>query len=154
MKAILLAATALLTVGGALAQQQQLTTEQKQQVEALIQKWVDAINRADPQSFRNLFAKNAVNISAFGIAQGEEIGSPTNPFWSLGAKVNAKFDRAMPIGDGKTIIAVTNYTTTFTNNPMTKEVSGNSLLVLEQQSGQWKIIASSSARAAAASERR
>ena len=144
----LLIVTTLLIIGGALpvSAEQQLTSDQKREAEQMIQKWADTLNRGDQQSYRAMFTKGGLAIGPFGAAYGDSIGSDNERFRKMGGKLDARFERAEPTADGGEVIAVGSYRVTYTDNPATREATGNVMQVLEKEAGQWKIKALAAAR--------
>jgi ketosteroid isomerase-like protein len=126
--------------------QQQLTPDLQREAGQLAQKFADALNSGDAQAFRALFTKNGVTISPTGMSRGEEVTSDNERFHKMGGTLNLKLQLAEPSTDGGEIIVISNYTVTFTNNPATKEATGNILQFLEREGGTWKIRASAAAR--------
>jgi hypothetical protein len=96
-----------------------------------------------------LYATNAIDISAFGKSTGQQIGDLEDAR-KMGLTFSAKVDDVEPIFGGQGVMITAPYTATFTNNPATRQVQGNLMLVLERDGGGLKIRISTFSRLATA----
>ena len=134
----------------AFAQQTNTVDQQtRQQVEGIVARVAETLSKADGQSYQALYTTNAIVISAFGKSTGQQIGDLENAR-KMGVAFTAKVDDVEPIFGGQGIVTTAPFTATFTNNPATRQVQGNLMLVLEREGGDWKIRISTFSRLATA----
>lgn len=128
--------------GPAFAQQTNVADQKmRQEVEAVVTQYVDAINKGDAQSLAALFGPNAVDITPYGKytqAAGQIEDSLEVPH-KLGLTLAAKVDDIEPLFGGQGAVATAPYTGTLSNNPGTSQVRGNLLFVLERAGIGWKV---------------
>jgi ketosteroid isomerase-like protein len=134
----------------AFAQQTNTVDQQtRQQVEGVVARLAETLSKADGQGYQALYATNAIAISAFGKSTGQQIGD-LEDVRKMGLAFTAKVDDVEPIFGGQGVVTTAPYTATFTNNPATRQVQGNLMLVLERDGGGWKIRISTFSRLASA----
>jgi Domain of unknown function (DUF4440) len=145
--------TAVLALGLAMpASAQQANPVDKQtlqEVEGIVARLAETINKGDGPGYQALFATNAIYIDAFGKSTGQQIGNLENAR-KMGVTLTAKADDIEPIFGGQGVVTTAPYTATFTNNPATHQVQGNLMLVLERDGGGWKIRIATFSRLASA----
>jgi hypothetical protein len=153
MKRRSLLLTAVLALGFAMpafAQQTNTVDQQtRQQAEGIVARLAETLSKGDQEGYRSLYASNAIDISAFGKATGQQIGD-LEDVHKMGLTFIAKVDDVEPIFGGQGVVITAPYTATFTNNPATRQVQGISTLVLERDGGGWKIRIATFTRLAAA----
>ena len=144
---------AVLAVGFAIPAftQQTNTVDQqtRQQVEGIVARLAEALSKADGQGYQALYATNAIAISAFGKSTGQQIGDLEDAR-KMGLTFSANVDDVQPIFGGQGVMTTAPFTATFTNNPATRQVQGNLMLVLERDGGGLKIRISTFSRLATA----
>ena len=132
----------------AFAQQTNAVDQQtRQAVEAIVAKYVDAMNNGDGQALAALYVPNPTIITPRGKDTTRaqiEIGVETTH--KMGLTVTAKVDDVEPLLGGQAVVVTAPYTATYTNNPATSQVEGYWMFVLERAGGGWKIRARSATR--------
>lgn len=144
LRSLSIAIVAVSLATPALAQQSTGSQQDvRQQVEAWVNKWVEAYNKGDAKAILAMNGPNACTITSTGMTCGEQkIEQVVLNVIKMGPHFTMTVNEARPIGrDGAT--AAGSYRVTFTNNPATSQVEGNWLRVLERQGNDWKSVASS-----------
>ncbi len=131
----------------AFAQQTSVADSQtRQQAEAVLKQYTDAVNNGDTAALGAVFAPNALDINPFGIVKDPDTHfEVTEKVHKLGLILTAKVDDVEPIFGGQGAIVTAPYTGTFTD-PSIPPGRGNMLLVLERAGERWKIRAISASR--------
>ncbi len=112
----------------------------RQQVEALVMKWTDAVNKGDGQALAALFGLNLINITPNGKSTtAAQIQNDIEPVHKRGLTLTPKVDDVEPLFGGQGVVATAPYTAVFTNDPGSPHVQGNLLFVLEHAGDGWKI---------------
>jgi uncharacterized protein (TIGR02246 family) len=132
----------------AFAQQTNAVDQQtRQAVEAIVAKYVDAMNKGDGQALAALYAPNPIIITPRGKdTTRSQIQNWVETTHKMGLTVTAKVDDVESLFGGQGVVATANYTASYTNNPATSRVEGNWMFVLERAEGGWKIRARSATR--------
>lgn len=119
----------------------------RQQAEALVAQYVDALNKGDGQALAGLYSSNAIDITPFGKnISSEQIANTAQMVHSRGLNLSAKADDVASLAGGQVVVITAPYTGTYANNPATPRVQGNLLFVAERDGGGWKLRAVSAAR--------
>jgi ketosteroid isomerase-like protein len=131
-------------VGATQAQQTVLGADQRQHIEGIIKKWVDAFNNEDWDSQLALYINKSPVIGPLGIWHGkqEAIQGAQRGYSKKGLKLSTTTDTIEPL-DINTTLYTANYTVSFPNSP---EAKGAFMLILQNDGGAWKILASSASR--------
>jgi ketosteroid isomerase-like protein len=124
----------------------------RQQAEAIVNKYVDALNKGDTQAYSDLFAPNAIDINPFGKHKktGKDFGDTLDMTRKLGLTLHAKVDDVEPLSGGQGAFVVASYTGSYSNYPVAPNVAGNLLFVLERSGDAWKVRVQSASRLAPA----
>jgi ketosteroid isomerase-like protein len=124
----------------------------RQQAEAIVNKYVDAVNKGDTQAYSDLFAPDAIDINPFGKHKktAKDFGATLDMTRKLGLTLHAKVEDVEPLLGGQGAFAIASYTGSYSNYPVAPNVSGNFLFVLERIGDAWKIRVQSAARLAPA----
>jgi ketosteroid isomerase-like protein len=129
----------------AFAQQTSVADSQtRQQAEAVLKQYTDAVNNGDAAALGAVYTPNALDINPLGILKdpGAHFDEKAH---KLGLILTAKVDDVEPIFGGQGAIVTAPYTSTFTD-PAIPPGRGNMLLVLERAGESWKIRAISASR--------
>lgn len=125
---------------------QQTDAQTRSQIEAVVTKWVDSLNKGDVQARPALQTADAIDITPFGRYTGSQIAENMEKVYSMGLTLTVRADDIQLLSGGQWTIATGHYTGGFTNNPAASKVEGNYLWLLGQTGGDWKIRASSASR--------
>lgn len=118
----------------------------RQQAEAVLMQYTDAVNNGDTAALGAVFAPNALDINPFGILKDPGTHfEETERVHKMGLILTAKVDDVEPIFGGQGAIVTAPYTSKFTD-PAIPPGRGNMLLVLERAGESWKIRAISASR--------
>ncbi|HWI28749.1 MAG TPA: nuclear transport factor 2 family protein [Stellaceae bacterium] len=130
--------------GPALAQQASPSEQRgRQQIEAFMQKWMDAYNRGDAQTFSSLIAADSFAVGDRGVLSGNDrVARVMQNEATLGGKVtNFTVDQVRMLGRNAAV-ATGPYAVTY-SKPRPLTIQGTWMQVLERQRGAWKSIAAS-----------
>lgn len=132
----------------AFAQQTNAVDQQtRQQVEAIVMKYTDALNSGDGQAMANLYGPNPISITPTGKnTTTAGIQENVEMVHKRGLTISAKIDGVQPILGGQGVVATAPYTGVFTKDPGSPHVQGNFLFVLEHAGGDWKLRAFTASR--------
>lgn len=122
--------------------QQTNTVDQqtRQQVEAIVMKYMDAINTGDGQALTALYGSNPISITPGGKATTvAQIQNEIETVHKRGLTLTAQVDDVGPLFSGQGVVATAPYTGTFAKDPGSPHVQGNFLFVLEHAGDGWKI---------------
>ena len=124
----------------------------RQQAEAIVNKYVDAVNKGDTQAYSDLFAPNAIDINPFGKHQktSKDFASTLDTTRKFGLTLHAKLEDVEPLPGGQAAFATASYTGSYSNYPVAPNVGGNLLFVLERTGDAWKVRVQSASRLAPA----
>lgn len=130
--------------GIAHAQQTVLGAEQRQQIEGILSKWVDAFNKEDWNSQFAWYTNKSPVIGPLGIWHGkqEAIQGSQQGYSNKGGKLSATIDRIEPL-DTNTVLCTASYAVTFRNAP---EAKGALMFIFQNDGGSWTILGSSASR--------
>jgi ketosteroid isomerase-like protein len=128
------------------AQEATVPSDQRREIEGILQQQAQALNKGDSKALTAFFKANATRIDIAGIAHFQsQIEARLQDLVKGGIKdVSIVPQLIEPIEGGKAILVITSYTATIGGQP----VQGNSLGVYEQEGSGWKIRASASSRLA------
>jgi len=115
----------------------------RQEIEAFMNKWVDAYNRGDGNTLMSLAAGDSFGVGDHGVMTGDQRIDRIvqNEQKSGGRVTNLRVDEVRMVGRNAAVAAGP-YTVTYTNpRPLTLE--GTWLQVLEREHGVWKSVATS-----------
>jgi len=127
---------------------QQTDAQTRSQIEAVVMKWVDALNKGDGQAEAALETSDAFAINPFGKITGSQIAENAAKVHKLGLTLTVRVDDIQLLPGGQWAIVTGPYTGSFTNNPAVSKVEGYQLWVLGYTGGEWKVRASSASRLA------
>jgi ketosteroid isomerase-like protein len=130
---------------------QQTDAQTRSQVEAVVMKWVDSLNRGDVQARAALQTADAFDITPFGKHTGPQIAELMERVHKLGLTLTVRVDDVQLLPGGQWAIVTGPYTGSFTSNPAVpaaSKVEGYQLWVLGHTGGDWRVRASSAARLA------
>jgi len=114
--------------------------QMRQQVEAVVMKYVDAINNGDGQAVAALYGANPISIDPRGKSTtAAQIQNTIEAVHKRGLTLAAKVDDVEALFGGQGVVATAPYTGTFANDPGSPHVQGNFLFVLERAGDGWKI---------------
>jgi ketosteroid isomerase-like protein len=142
MRSLAIAALVIGLAGPAVAEQKS-TADQKtrQEIEAFMNKWVDAYNRADGNTMISMTASDSFGVGDHGVMTGDQrIERIIQNEQKSGGKVtNLRVEEVRMIGRNAAVAAGP-YTVTYSNpRPLTLE--GTWMQVLEREHGAWKSVA-------------
>jgi ketosteroid isomerase-like protein len=146
MRSLAVAALVVGLASPALAEQKTGTTadpKARQEIEAFMNKWVDAYNRADGNTLISMTANESFGVGDRGVMTGDQrIERIVQNEQKSGGKVtNLRVEEVRMIGKNSAVAAGP-YTVTYSNpRPLTLE--GTWLQVLEREHGAWKSVATS-----------
>jgi hypothetical protein len=140
-------AVAALVVGlasPALAEQKAGTTSDlkaRQEIEAFMNKWVDAYNRGDGNTMMSMTATDSFGVSDHGVMTGDQrIERIIQNEQKSGGKVTNLRVEEVRMLSKNSAVAAGPYTATYSNpRPLTLE--GTWMQVLEREHGVWKSVA-------------
>ena len=126
---------------------QQVDQQTRQQVEAIVVQFVDALNNGDDQAIAAQFSPNLIVIGprskATTIAQLQDVVKAVH---QRGLAITATVDDIEPLFGGQGIVATAPYKGIAFNRPVRSQIEGNFLLVLERVGDSWKIHAAVATR--------
>lgn len=121
----------------------------RQQVEAIVAQYVDALNKGDGKAMTALYGANPIDITPLGKSTSSaQIEQETQTVHGRGLSLDAKADDIEPLAGGQVVVVTAPYNGTYSNNPATPKVQGNLMFVCEREGGGWKIRALSASRQA------
>ena len=129
--------------------QQSNTVDQgtRQQADAVVAKYVDAINKGDAPTIAALFAQNFISITPSGVRiSAAQVEDEIQGVHQRGLTLTAKTDTVQPMFGGQGIAVTAPYAGTFANDPGSPNVKGNFLFVLERAGNDWKVRVFTAAR--------
>jgi hypothetical protein len=131
--------------------QQTVDQPTRQQVEAMVMKFVDVTNKGDGQAGAAMYGPNPINITANGKSTtAAQIQSGIEAVHKRGLTLSAKVDDVAPLFGGQGVVATAPYTGVFANDPGSPHIQGNFLFVLEHAGDGWKIRIFTASRSAPA----
>lgn len=137
---------ALLVVGiasPALAQQTSAPQRTKAQIEAFMQRWVDAYNNGDAKSFAAMIAPDSFGIGDRGVISGQKrIENVEANEAKMGGKVTTMRVEEVRLLGRNAAVAAGPYAVTY-SNPRPLTIQGTWMQVLERRHGAWRSIAAS-----------
>ena len=120
--------------------QQTVDQQTRQQVEAVVANYVDAINKGEGQAVAALLAPNPISITPSGKrTSGEQVQSEIEAVHKRGLNLTYTVDQVEPLFGGQGVAATAPYQGTFSNDPGTPHVQGNFMFVLEHSGDSWKV---------------
>jgi ketosteroid isomerase-like protein len=144
MRSLAVAAIVLGLASPANAQQTGAADQKaRQEIEAFMNKWVDAYNRGDGDTLVSLAAGDSFGVGDHGVMTGDQrIDRMVQNERKSGGKVTAlRVEEVRMVGRNAAVVAGP-YTVTYSNpRPLTLE--GTWLQVLEREHGAWKSVATS-----------
>jgi ketosteroid isomerase-like protein len=142
------AIVALVAATVAPAYAQQVDAQTKQTVEAIGQKWVEAINKGDGKAASSLFTSDGFNIDVYGKNSGAKLDELSQKVHEMGITIAAPTNDVKSLASGQVLLVTGTFNVTYTNNPTTKTAEGNWMRVLVKDGSDWKIVAQNVTRQA------
>lgn len=150
LRAISLAIVAVGWIVPATAQQQTpVSPAVRQEVEAVIAQWEDAINKGDAKKAAALFTQDAINLDGSGMATTpESIEAKEADVISKGITLAVTVETVQPVLGGDAVLAAGPFSATFKANPSAPRTQGNWVHLLIREGNAWKIRMTSVVRSA------
>jgi ketosteroid isomerase-like protein len=139
---------ALAAITVAPANAQQVDAQTKQAVEAIGQKWVEAVNKGDGKAASALFTSDGFIIDVYGKNSGIKLDELSQKVHEMGITIAAPTSDVKSLASGQVLLATGTFNVTYTNNPTTKTAEGNWMRVLVKDGSDWKIVAQNVTRQA------
>ena len=132
----------------AFAQQMNTVDQQtRQQVEAIVGQFIDALNKGDGRAIAAMYGPNPMAITPYGKStSGEQIQTGIEAVHKRGLNLAAKIDNIEPLFGGQGVAVTAPYQGMFSNDPGSPHVEGNLLLVFAHVGDSWKIQISTASR--------
>jgi len=146
--AILVAIGPLVATTTALAQQRsQVDTQTLQQVDALVQKYDQALSNGDMSTLGSLYLPGALVITPFGkLEDGKTDFHIANRSHGIGFRETSQVEDVQPVFDGQGLLVTAAYTVTFAPDQKIPTGHGYDLFVLEKTGEEWKIRSNAASR--------
>jgi ketosteroid isomerase-like protein len=143
----IIAALAIVFATPAYAQPTTVDQKTRQQAEAIVAQYVDALSKGDGQALTSIYGQNPIDITPFGKNTSmAQIQNEAQEVHKRGLTLTAKADHVEPLAGGQVVVITAPYTGSYSNNPATPHVRGNLMFVAEREGGEWKIRAVSASR--------
>jgi hypothetical protein len=123
---------------------QEADQQMRQQIEAAHMKWVDALNKGDPDIVSTLIAPNSIAIDAFGMRVGVNT-ERTHAILKKGVTVSFPIDGIQALKGGQAAIAYGTFAAKFAD-PNVPPGQGNWMQVFERDGEAWTIRAYAASR--------
>jgi ketosteroid isomerase-like protein len=129
---------------------QEADQEMRQQIEAVHMKWVDALNKGDPDTVSAFITPNSIAIDAFGMRVGVNT-ERTQGILKKGVTVSFPIDGIQALKGGQAAIAYGTFTAKFADSNVPPG-QGNWMQVFERDGEGWKIRAYAASRTTLAAQ--
>jgi ketosteroid isomerase-like protein len=143
-----IAVTSVSLATAALAQQRsQVDTQTLQQVDALVQKYDQALSDGDRAALSSLYVPGVLVITPLGkVEDGKTDFHIVDHLHGMGFGESSQVEDVQPVFDGQGLLVTAAYTVTFAPDRKIPTVHGYDLFVLEKTGDEWKIRAISASR--------
>ncbi len=127
---------------------QEADQQTRQQVEAVHQKWVEALNKGDADAASALYTPNTIGVDAFGRTMGanQEL---LQALHKRGITLSEPVDGVQALKGVQVAIAYGTFTSKYVD-PNVPPGQGNWVQVFERDGNGWKILVNASSRSALA----
>ena len=132
----------------ALAQQSsQVDTQTRQQTDAFVQKFDQALSNGDHAALGSFYMPGALVITPFGkLEDGKTDFHVADQLHGMGGRETSQVEDVQPVFNGQGLLVTAAYTLTFAPDRNIPTAHGYYLFVLEKTGDEWKIRASSASR--------
>ena len=127
---------------------QEADRQTRQQIEAVHQRWVDAVNKGDADAASTLYTPSTVGVDAFGRTMGVNT-ELLQALHKRGITLSMPVDGVQALKGGQAAIAFGTFTSKYAD-PNVPPGQGNWVQVFERDGNEWKIRVSASSRSALA----
>ena len=124
---------------------QEADQQTRQQIEAVHQRWLEAVNKGDVDAASALYAPSSIGVDAFG----RTIGANRELLQALhkrGITLSEPVDGVQALKDGQVAVAYGTFTSRYVD-PKMPPGQGNWVQVFERDGDGWKIRVSAASRA-------